>query len=127
MKTSKVILFLAFIFCVALSQTVTAAVSQSDAILVTSIAKSEKANDLNLKTMATKQFAKVLKFKKNVKNLLKAEKENASNSKLLLLAIVGLALIGVGGLLGSSFLYGIGGIVLTIAVVWWILQLVGVV
>lgn len=128
MKTSKIVMLLAFIFCVSLSQTATAAISQSDAALSTVIAKDSKKNtSKTFRKVLKKQFAKVLKAKKDVKKFLKETKENASTGKLLLLALVGLVLLGLGGLLGLQFIAGIGGLLITIAVVWWILQLVGVI
>jgi hypothetical protein len=59
---------------------------------------------------------------------LKDQKENASTGKLLLLlALVGLACIGLDVILSIGFIGYIGGILITIAIVWWILQLVGVI
>lgn len=124
MKTSKLIMFFAFVFCISLSQTATAAVSQSNDVLTTAVTKNnQKLNVKNLKKSIDQKFKKV---KKDVKKILKDQKENASVGKLLLVALVGLAFIGLGALLNIGFFGWLGGIFITIAIVWWVLQLIGV-
>lgn len=125
MKISKLIMFFAFVFCISLSQTATAAMSQSNEVLTTTATKNNQKLDIkNLKKSIDQQFKKV---KKDVKKILKDQKENASVSKLLLVAIVGLAFIGLGALLNIGFFVWLGGIFITIAIVWWVLQLIGVI
>ena len=126
MKTSKLLMFLAFIFCVSLSQT-TAAVSQSNAIVKTTVTKDTKANKKSIRKALKKQWTKVAKVKKDVKKFLKDQKENASVGKLLLLALVGLGLIGVGALLDIGILSSIGSLLVLIAIIWWILDLLDII
>jgi Flp pilus assembly protein TadB len=125
MKTSKLMMFLAFFFCVSLSQTATAAVSQTNEALTTTVAKdNQKLDAKTLKKSIKQQFKKV---KKDVKKFLKDQKENASVGKLLLLALVGLACIGLGAILGIGFIIWLGWLFITIAIVLWVLQLIGVI
>jgi Flp pilus assembly protein TadB len=126
MKTTKVFLFLAFLFCISFSKNAEAAASQSNQISMTTIVKDkQQLSTKSLKKSIKKKFKKV---KKDVKKFLKGQKENASVRKLLLLAIVGLAMIGLSAIIsGISFIGFIGGILVTIAVVWWILQLLDII
>lgn len=74
-----------------------------------------------------KQFRKVIKsVKQKVKSVKESLKENASSGQLLVLGLVGLALIGLGAILGIGFLSYVGGIVILIAAVWLVLKLVGI-
>jgi Flp pilus assembly protein TadB len=124
MKMNQLMVFLAFIFCISLSQTATAAASQSNEVLTTTAAKgNQKLDAKTLKKSIKNQFKKV---KKDVKQFFKDQKENASVGKLLLLAIVGLACVGLGVILEIGYIAYIGWILITIAIVWWILELVGV-
>ena len=125
MKTSKLMMFLAFFFCVSLSQTATAAVSQTNEALTTTVAKdNQKLDAKTLRKSIKQQFKKV---KKDVKKFLKDQKENASVGKLLLLVLVGLACIGLGVILGIGFISWLGWLFITIAIVLWVLQLIGVI
>lgn len=125
MKAIKVFLLLSFVFCIGFSQTATAAASQSSAALTTVVTKeNQKLDAKNLTKTIKNQFKKV---KKDAKKFLKDQKENVSNGKLLLLGLVGLALIGLGAIFGASYIAYIGSLLITIAIVWWILQLIGVV
>ena len=125
MKTSKLMLLLTFIFCISLSQTAMAAVSQTNEVLTTTVAKdNQKLDAKTLRKSIKQQFKKV---KKDVKQFLKDQKENASNGKLLLLVLVGLACIGLGVILGVGFISWLGWLFITIAIVLWVLQLIGVI
>jgi len=125
MKTSKLIMFLAFIFCLSLSETATAAASQSNVASIATVAKNHQKFDAKtFKKSIKQQFKKV---KKDVKKFLKDQKENASVGKLLLLAIVGLACIGLGAILEIGFIVNIGSLLIVIAIVLWILGIIGVI
>jgi Flp pilus assembly protein TadB len=128
MKTSKLIMFLAFIFCLSLSETATAAASQSNVASIATVATvakdHQKFDAKTFKKSIKQQFKKV---KKDVKKFLKDQKENASVGKLLLLAIVGLACIGLGAILEIGFIVNIGSLLIVIAIVLWILGVIGVI
>ncbi|MFK7950557.1 MAG: hypothetical protein AB8G11_23425 [Saprospiraceae bacterium] len=126
MKQTKVIMFLAFIFCMSFSMSSFAAVEMTVNSTET-IAKNEVVSKKSLKKQVRKQWKKVLTKVKDVKKTLKEKAENASNGQLLLLALVGLGCLVIGLLLGSGFIWGIGSLLITIAIVWWILKLIGIV
>lgn len=128
MKTSKIVMLLAFIFCVSLSQSATAAISSSDAVLTTTIEKaSKKDRQANIKKVLRKQWTKVVKLKKDVKKFLKEKKENGSATKVSL-AIAGLICLVLGWILpGIGILTTIGSILIAIAVIWWVLDFLDII
>lgn len=130
MKQTKVMMFLAFIFCVTFS---TFSMSASAAVQTVrsmdATAQNEAVAQKSLKKQLRKQWKKVLTKVKEVKKTLKEKAENisVSNGQLLSLALVGLACIGLGVILTSSFITSLGGLFITIAIVLWVLKLIGIV
>lgn len=130
MKQTKVMMFLAFIFCVTFS---TFSMSASAAVQTVrsmdATAQNEAVAQKSLKKQLRKQWKKVLTKVKEGKKTLKEKAENisVSNGQLLSLALVGLACIGLGVILTSSFITSLGGLFITIAIVLWVLKLIGIV
>ena len=130
MKQTKVMMFLAFIFCVTFS---TFSMSASAAVQTVrsmdATAQNEAVAQKSLKKQLRKQWKKVLTKVKEGKKTLKEKAENisVSNGQLLSLALVGLACIGLGVILTSSFITSLGGIFITITIVLWVLKLIGIV
>ena len=130
MKQRKVMMFLAFIFCVTFS---TFSMSASAAVQTVrsmdTTAKNEAVAQKSLKKQFRKQWKKVLTKVKEVKKTLneKAENISISNGQLLSLALVGLACIGLGAILTSGFIASLGGLFITIAIVLWVLKLIGII
>lgn len=130
MKQTKGMMFLAFIFCVTFS---TFSMSASAAVQTVrsmdATAQNEAVAQKSLKKQLRKQWKKVLTKVKEGKKTLKEKAENisVSNGQLLSLALVGLACIGLGVILTSSFITSLGGIFITITIVLWVLKLIGIV
>lgn len=130
MKQTKGMMFLAFIFCVTFS---TFSMSASAAVQTVrsmdATAQNEAVAQKSLKKQLRKQWKKVLTKVKEGKKTLKEKAENisVSNGQLLSLALVGLACIGLGAILTSSFITSLGGLFITIAIVLWVLKLIGIV
>lgn len=126
MKQTKVMMFLAFIFCMSFSMSASAAVEMTTSSMET-IAKNEGVSKKSFKKQLRKQWKKVLTKVKEGKKILKEKAENVSNGKLLLLLLVGLACIGLGVILGAGFITGLGSLFITIAIVLWVLGLIGII
>lgn len=130
MKQTKGMMFLAFIFCVTFS---TFSMSASAAVQTVrsmdATAQNEAVAQKSLKKQLRKQWKKVLTKVKEGKKTLKEKAENisVSNGQLLSLALVGLACIGLGVILTSSFITSLGGLFITITIVLWVLKLIGIV
>lgn len=79
-----------------------------------------------------KEFSELKKetvkvYRKAVKKIRTETAATAAISSLLLLALIALASIGLGVLLNINFLVNLGGILILVAIVWFILQLVGLI
>jgi Flp pilus assembly protein TadB len=69
----------------------------------------------------------VKSFRKAAKKITTALGTTAGISSLLLLVLVGLASIGLGIILSIGFLTYLGGVLILVAAVWFVLQLVGLI
>jgi Flp pilus assembly protein TadB len=125
-NTLKLSIAFTLLLFVANLQTTFAAVSNSNLTDFSTITTENTQTKMSKKTLR-KQFRKAVKsIQKGIKNVKETVKEQASNGQLLVLGLVGLGVILLGQVLSIGLLVSIGGIVVVIAVVWFILKLLNV-
>lgn len=125
MKQTKVMLFLAFIFCMSFSVNSTAALIV-DSGSTEKVIKTDILSKKNIKKQLRKNWKTIKSKLTDIKHTLKEKAENVSSGKLLLIGIVGLLFILLGAILNIANVGGlfisIGGILIVVAVVLWVLQ-----